>query len=257
MARVPRPARTVLAARDRLAEHDHTGHPHQANQVVMRELVGRLAAHRSLPNPDWPALSASVDGDALREARAILADLDMTDWDITDLAGAYEHLIDKVGAWFTPPEIAQAMVRLSIGPQLDRLAAHPDPGNVLQVLAVDPSCGCGVFLVNAARLIAARYAQRLFGEASALTVSIVLPDVLAETIFGIDVDPTAVDLAKAALWFEINGEQPITFLDRNIIVGDTLAGPEVEPPHLRERRGGEPDRPLSETPALRPGSLPS
>jgi type I restriction-modification system DNA methylase subunit len=128
------------------------------------------------------------------------------------------------------------MARVSIEPQMDRLSRHPDPGNVLQILAVDPSCGAGVFLVACARLIAHRYAERLFGEASDLTVAIVMPEVLDQSIFGIDIDPVAVDLAKAALWFEISGEQPITFMDRNIIAGDALAGPEVEPPRLRERR---------------------
>jgi type I restriction-modification system DNA methylase subunit len=159
----------------------------------------------------------------------------MTDWDVPDLAGAYEHLIDRSGAWFTPPEIANVMVRFSIGPQLDRLCQHPDPGNVLQVLAVDPSCGCGVFLVTAAKSIATRYAERLFGEATNLTLAIVLPEVLSETIFGVDIDPIVVDVCKAALWFEVGGEQPITFMDRNIICGDTLAGPHVQPPKLAER----------------------
>ena len=80
-------------------------------------------------------------------------------------------------------------------------------------------------------------AERLFGEATDLTRAIVLPDVLAETIFGMDIDPAAVDVCKAALWFEVGGERPITFLDRNVVCCDTLSGPDAQPPKLAERLG--------------------
>lgn len=220
---------TVLAARDALGEHDC------ANHAVMRLLVDRVAADRGLPPAAWPALPSPPDSTALDVARQQLAEVDVTGWDGTDLGAAYEHLLSQSGAWFTPLPVAEAMCRLAIGPQLDKFARHPDPGNVLQVLVVDPSCGAGVFLVCAARLVTGRYAERLFGEVTDLTVRIVMPQVMDECIFGIDLDPVCVDLAKAALWMEIGGEQPIAFMDRNVIVGDTLAGPEVQPPKLAER----------------------
>ncbi|GAA4071019.1 hypothetical protein [Nonomuraea soli] len=43
-------------------------------------------------------------------------------------------------------------------------------------------------------------------------------------------DPIAVDLAKSACWLEIDGALPITFMDRNIIVGSVLAG-DLPPRH--------------------------
>lgn len=230
MPRATPPIQIVLAARDLIAGHEH------ANQAVMRLLVDQLATHRGLPIPDWPSLPSPVDTDDLDKARRHLADLDMTEWDINDIGAAYERMTGHAdAAWYTPPEIAEFMVRFSIGPQLDRLSEHPDPGNVLQVLATDPSCGAGVFLVTAARFIAARYSDRLFGETTDLTMQIVMPEVMSETIFGIDIDPGAVELAKAALWLEVGGEQSITFMDRNVICGNTLAGPHVQPPKLAER----------------------
>jgi hypothetical protein len=64
--------------------------------------------------------------------------------------------------------MAAAMVQMSIGPQLDELAGGLDPDNVLQVLAVDPTCGAGVFLVQAAPAADKAYFQV---QASAWTSS--------------------------------------------------------------------------------------
>lgn len=224
------PVRIVRAARAALADHPH------ADQAVMRMLTDRYATHRGLTPPNWPTLPEPVPAARLEQAVAELAKLDLDGWEFHDVGTAFEHLTDRAGAaWYTPPALAQATVRLSLLPQLERLSQHPDPGNVLQALVIDPSCGAGVFLVAAARAIACRYAERLFGEATDLTTAIVLPEVLAESIFGVDISPGAVELAKTALWLETGGELPITYMDRNIICADTLSGPTAIPRKLAER----------------------
>lgn len=226
--------RTVTAARDLLAGHLH------ADQAITRLLVDRLAARHGGKPPTWPALPTPVDPDALAKARAHLDGLDMTGWDMNDVGTCYEQLISrKNAAWYTPPEVAQGMAQFSIGMQLDQLAAaHPDdPHVVFRIVALDPACGAGVFLVAAARLIATRYAERLFGRTSPAAVAAVMQDVMEETVFGVDIDPVAVELARAALWLEARCRPPITFMDRNVVCGDTLAGPHVQPPKLAERLG--------------------
>jgi hypothetical protein len=55
-----------------------------------------------------------------------------------------------------------------------------------------------------------------------------------------DIDPVAVDLARAALWIEAGGEQPIGFMDRNVVVVNSLSGPDAQPPKLAERLGDDP-----------------
>jgi hypothetical protein len=229
MARATTPLCTVLAARDLIGDRE------DANRIVMRLLVDRLAAHRGLTAPAWPMLASPLEDVALEAPRRLLGDLDVTDWDYTDVGTAYERLVPVKEVAYTPPQIAGFMTRFSLDLQLDRLARHPDPGNVLQVLAVDPSCGAGAFLVPASRYIAARYAERLFGEVSDLTAAIVLPVVVSECIFGIDIDPVAVELCKASLWLELGGEQPLSYMDRNVICGNTLGAPHVQPPKLAER----------------------
>jgi hypothetical protein len=91
-----------------------------------------------------------------------------------------------------------------------------------------------MFLASAARYVARRYVQRITGlhEPAALLIRQVLPEVMDCCVFGVDIDPIAVDLAKSALWLELDGEQPITFMDRNVIVGNVLEGD--LPPRLAE-----------------------
>ena len=66
-----------------------------------------------------------------------------------------------------------------------------------------------------------------------------LPEVMTECVFGMDIDPVAVDLARAALWIEAGGEQHITFMDRNVVIVNPLSGPDAQPPKLAERLGDD------------------
>jgi type I restriction-modification system DNA methylase subunit len=205
---------------------------------LMRAIVNLAAQARGL-TPPWltPLPAGRTD-----VAAKLLADAgdDLAEWGAPEFGPIYEGIIsartrEKLGAWYTPPIVAESMVSFTIGPQLDRFAAHPDPGNLLQVLALDPSCGAGIFLVSAARLIARRYAGRIgrTEEPTAQMIRMVMPEVMSECIFGIDIDPIAVDMAKAACWLEMAGTQPIRFMDRNITCGNAMNN--QTPPKLDER----------------------
>lgn len=227
-----------------------------AVHYTARSLIDRLAAAKGLPATGltYPTVVA---------AEAALDDLGpLEGWHVLDLGEVHQRLLeltpargkdgtvtaskkglgrrDGLGSWYTPPEVAEAMCRLSLGPQLDWLGQHPDPGNLLQILSIDPACGAGVFLIEAARLIAGRLAASVSGKdpAPAVHVRAALPVVMRECIFGIDIDPVAVDLAKTALWLEINGREPFGFMDRNVIVGNALDLD--QPPAFTERRGDPP-----------------
>jgi hypothetical protein len=246
------PAKVVAAARDLIAAG---GYP-EPDRLAMRLLTSQLAARSGLPLLTWPALEHEADPDSVYAARRHLSGLVMTGWDMCDVSAAYEHLLhpkarmDKA-AFYTPPEAAHFMVRFSLGQAAEMLAADPDPRAVLQILAVDPACGAGVFLVEAARYIATVLANRLSGRRDAdLTrpepsnpklARLMLPEVMTECVFGADIDPVAVDLARAALWFLADGEQHITAMDRNVVIVNPLSGPDAQPPKLAERLGDDPE----------------
>lgn len=213
-----------------------------ATRSVMRLLVHRAAAAKGFNAPELPV---HIDSEPMTAACRALMRIEVApDWSAPEFGPIYEHLLaarpgnarDTQGSFFTPPGVAEWMSRFSLDLQLDRLAQSPDPYDMLQVVAVDPACGCGIFPLMAARHIATRYAQRYFGSAPAAAVRAVMPDVLSECVFGIDIDPIAVELTKAALWLEVGDSEPWGFMDRNVICGDPLEL--AEPPKLVERMGG-------------------
>jgi hypothetical protein len=83
--------------------------------------------------------------------------------------------------------------------QAIRSDASKDPERILRIVACDPACGCGVFLTEAACLLATQYAGRLFERPpTPAQVFAVMPTVVLRCIYGIDIDPVAVELARIA-----------------------------------------------------------
>ncbi len=94
---------------------------------------------------------------------------------------------------------------------------------------LDPACGSGAFLVHALERIA-ELRLRL-GDLG--TASSIRRTVLSGSVFGVDINPTAVWLCQLRLWLSVlidSGEtdpmrvKPLPNLDRQIRIGDSLAG---------------------------------
>lgn len=205
---------------------------HEQHRAVARTVVNRIAGARGLEAP-WPDTDVELPG--------WLADADVSRWGVAELGAMRERLLAddervSTGVWYTPQELAESIVRLT----LDGGVVCSAPAGALRVMVLDPACGAGVFLLAAARRIATVYARLAAGnnEPAAWAVQAALPLVAEQCVFGVDTDPVAVDLARAALWLEIGGTRPITWLDDNIIVGDTLAG---DCPKPLEDRMADPD----------------
>ena len=94
---------------------------------------------------------------------------------------------------------------------------------------LDPACGSGAFLVHLLdRLTNLRVAS---GDGRA--ASVIRREVVTQSIFGVDVNPTAVWLCELRLWLSLVIDHPATSpqavpplpnLDHNIRCGDTLTG---------------------------------
>jgi len=94
---------------------------------------------------------------------------------------------------------------------------------------LDPACGSGAFLVHVMERLAALRVR--LGDLR--PVHIVRREILTQSIFGVDLNPTAVWLCELRLWLStaiLDPERdpmkvvPLPNLDRNIRVGDSLAG---------------------------------
>jgi len=92
------------------------------------------------------------------------------------------------------------------------------------IKVVDPACGSGAFLVEAFDFLAKehlRVAQILDNDL--LGAKQIYSEVLRSNIYGVDIDPVAVQITRLSLWLKSasRGEQ-LTTLDGNIVVGNSL-----------------------------------
>lgn len=118
--------------------------------------------------------------------------------------------------------------RLLAGESLDPDASNAAARVLAEIRLLDPACGSGAFLVHTLDRIAALLRQC----DDQRPVEMVRREVLARSIFGVDVNPTAVWLCQLRLWLSIvidtHGPAatvpPLPNLDRNVRVGDSLAG---------------------------------
>ena len=144
------------------------------------------------------------------------------------LAAAAGSERKTTGSYYTPTPLIDRLLDDALNPILDQTEQSPDPETALLALRVlDPSSGSGHFLINAAHRIAGRIATHRAGgvEPSPPQLRTALRDVIGRCVYGIDINPLAVELCKVALWVEANnGGQPLGFLDHHIVCGNSLLG---------------------------------
>ena len=147
-------------------------------------------------------------------------------------AGADEsrgHARKTTGSYYTPDELVQLLLTSALDPVVKRTVdAHPErPADALLELAiVDPACGSGHFLLAAARRLADHVARiRSAGTPTPDDYQRALRDVVRRCIYGVDVNPLAVELCKVSLWMEsIDPGLPLTFMESHVRFGNSLIG---------------------------------
>lgn len=133
------------------------------------------------------------------------------------------------GSYYTPDSLVQVLLDSALEPVVTRtLAEHPeDPVEALLSLSVvDPACGSGHFLLGAARRLGGHVARlQVDGTPSASDYRHALRQVVGRCIYGVDLNPLAVELCKVSLWMEaVEPGLPLTFLDSHIQHGNALFG---------------------------------
>ncbi len=136
------------------------------------------------------------------------------------------------GSYYTPTSLIQELLNSALDPVIaDRIGAQHDAQSKEQALlslkVCDPASGSGHFLIAAAHRIARRLAEiRAAGsEPSPNLYRLCLRDVISHCIYGVDMNPMAVELCKFNLWMEsLEPGKPLTFLDGHIKCGNSLVG---------------------------------
>ncbi len=132
------------------------------------------------------------------------------------------------GSYYTPDSLVQLLLSTTLDPviakKLKGSSTHVERENaLLSIKVLDPACGSGHFLLGAARRLAETLVVIRSQAGQELDYRKALRDVISRCIHGVDRNPMAVELAKVALWVEGHvSEKPLSFLDANIINGDSI-----------------------------------
>jgi hypothetical protein len=175
--------------------------------------------------------------------------------DVEELGSVYESLLDyhpiiqesegsfkfelvfgterkSTGSYYTRSELVQELIKSALVPVIEeRLKNAKTPQEKEQALlslkVCDTSTGSGHFLLAAARRIGRELAKVRSGEdePTPSEFRLAVRDVIQHCIYGVDLNPLAVDLCKVSLWLEgHNRGYPLTFLDHRIKCGNSLIG---------------------------------
>jgi hypothetical protein len=134
------------------------------------------------------------------------------------------------GSYYTPDSLVQALLDESLNPLIEETVAGKDDQAGIEALLnlriIDPACGSGHFLLAAARRLASRIARLSTpGTPSQADYRHWLREVARRSLFGVDRNPMAIQLAKVALWIEtVEPGKPLSFLDAHLRCGDSLLG---------------------------------
>ncbi|MHB1357665.1 MAG: Eco57I restriction-modification methylase domain-containing protein [Anaerolineae bacterium] len=157
------------------------------------------------------------------------------------------------GSYYTPEYIVDYIVQNTVhiglkerfaafAPELNRYAPEEKDARLVvfienQVLTYrvcDPAMGSGHFLVNAALTITSFIVETLNEYGSGNEVLNCDPAlwrrrVVGSCLYGVDINPLAVELAKLSLWLTtVERARPLSFLDHHLRCGNSLVGVHLE-----------------------------
>jgi hypothetical protein len=144
------------------------------------------------------------------------------------------------GAHYTPRSLAEEIVLHALEPLVYRPGPHQtadqsawkliSSDDILELKIADIACGSGAFLVAAGRYLAARLVEAWRAEgatrASGREQQIhALRQVVANCLYGADINPMAVEMCKLSLWLvSLDPRLPFSFVDDKILTGNSLLG---------------------------------
>ena len=240
----------ALQAIARLANHGC-----RAGTLLVPPFNGRLFSPARSPLADTCAVDDELAARALAALSATTRHkhrtrIDYRDLGVEQLGAVYESILEyepvfgttpsavmlrrgggarkSTGSFYTPQSITDYVVRRTLHPLVENATADA----ILRLRVVDPAMGSGAFLVSACRYLARAYERALIREGSAHASDVREEDraifrrqVSQRCLFGVDLNPTAVQLARLSLWLAtLSAGKPLTFLDHHLVTGNSLLG---------------------------------
>ena len=201
----------------------------------------RSETNRGLVATDYANMDAEELGSVYEALLELVPGISQTPWRFR-FVGLEEgdstagNLRKLTGSYYTPDVLVQSLINTALKPVIERrLADNPEQPRqaLLDIRVVDPACGSGHFLLAATRTLAREIARLDAGDGEPTPEQYqhALREAVQHCIHGVDLNPMAVELCRAALWMEaLEPGRPLTFLESRIQCGNALVGvfdPEV------------------------------
>lgn len=156
------------------------------------------------------------------------------------------------GSYYTPEYVVEHIVENTLEPLVNDIreglmaqSAHGDGGfaedfaeRVFDLKILDPAMGSGHFLTSTVDYLAREIIDAQEKQAAQQGIESVDEEhdinwarrkVAQRCIYGVDINPLAVELAKVSLWLRtLAAEQPLAFLDHHLKTGNSLVGSDIE-----------------------------
>ncbi|MFE2390547.1 Eco57I restriction-modification methylase domain-containing protein [Streptomyces althioticus] len=134
------------------------------------------------------------------------------------------------GSYYT----ARPMAHFVVGETLRPLIEDATPEDILNLRICDPAMGSGAFLVPAVHQLTEAYGEALAREGELLDHKLDDAEraayrrlIVERCIYGVDLNPMAVELAKVSLWLTTAAAgKPLSFLDAHLRCGNAVVGAE-------------------------------
>jgi hypothetical protein len=132
----------------------------------------------------------------------------------------------STGSYYTPDYIVDHIVAQTIGP----LCVGKSAEEILELRIVDPAMGSGHFLLGTVKFLHEKLMEALAKDegSGGLGSRDLRWEILHNCVFGADINPVAVELAKFSLWmFTASAENRLENLSDQLVVGNSLVTSEI------------------------------
>jgi len=136
------------------------------------------------------------------------------------------------GIYYTPEFLVEYLVHSAVG---EKLKGCKTPSDALKIRVLDPSCGSGTFLVCALDEFKKWFMDYENGGGTDSSVSDFVRAAIEKCIYGIDLDPRAVRLAKLNLFLRA-ADSPHVLPKPNVIQKNSLVSDDDVPKSFKFER---------------------
>jgi len=159
----------------------------------------------------------------------------------------------KSASYYTPEVLTKTLVKYTLkerlNPKDDNGVEQPLSANeILKLTVCEPAMGSAAFLNEAVNQLSEAYLtrrqtelnQRIPHDEYAAVLQRVKMHIADHNVYGIDLNPIAVELAEVSLWLNaLNGEHQVPWFGYQLFNGNSLIGArrDVYPAHSLEKQG--------------------